>query len=428
MPSSTHLRKWLERLHIAFLAGLFPVLSETPVVNQITGLVARGHQVSVFGDQPTVVGPYHESIDRFDLLSRVSYRPEMPRTLVARWRGVGHLLATHTGADRTTLLRTLNPFVYAGRALSGTLAYQTAAFLPATSYDIIHGGFGEQGVKALRMKRLGTMRGPLITAFQGADLTKYIRGRSNVYRRLFREGDLFLPVSQFFAKRLAQLGCPSDRIVVLRTGVDLRLFTFEPRQHSQTLRLVSVGRLVEKKGIDDALHMVANLLRLGIEVRYDIIGDGHLRASLELLAGELGISDRVRFLGNQNQDKLPSHLAACQVLITPSVTAPSGDQEGIPNVIKEAMASGLPVVSTWHAGIPELIEHGKTGFLAPEHDPGALAAAVRTLNEQPAIWGPMAAAARQRIVADYDIEKQNDRLVEIYREVIARRIAATARG
>lgn len=404
-------------MRIAYLPGLFPVLSETPVVNQITGLVARGHEISIFGDRPVAAGRYHESIDRFGLLSKVSYRPDMPGSLLSRWAGVRELLATHTGSSRAVLLRTLNPFVFAGRALSGKLAYQTAAYLPPATFDIIHGGFGEQGVKALRMKRVGALRGPLVTAFQGADLTKYIRGRPAVYRRLFREGDLFLPVSQFFATRLAQLGCPSNRIVVLRTGIDLGLFAFQPRRHAGALRLVSVGRLVEKKAIDDALRMVATLRGWGIEVRYDIIGDGHLRPSLEQLAGALGISDRVRFLGAREQDTLPDLLAACHVLVTPSVTAPSGDQEGIPNVIKEAMAAGLPVVSTWHAGIPELIDNGISGFLAPEHDPEALAAAVRTLHEHPDLWEPLTAAARRRIEEDYDIEKQNDRLVEIYRSV-----------
>jgi colanic acid/amylovoran biosynthesis glycosyltransferase len=303
--------------------------------------------------------------------------------------------------------------VYAGRALSGKLAYQAAGYLPTTTFDVIHGGFGEQGVKALRMRRLGAIRGPIITAFQGADLTKYIRDRGEgVYRRLFKEGTLFLPVSQFFADRLLSLGASAEKIRVLRTGIDLKLFAFEPRTHAARLRLVSVGRLVEKKGIEDALHMVVKLKELGIEVAYDVIGDGPLRPVLEQQTRKLGIGDRTRFLGAQDQTQLPALLATAHVLLTPSVTAPSGDQEGIPNVLKEAMAIGLPVVSTWHAGIPELVEHGKTGFLAREHDPDGLAAAVRTLYEHPETW--------QRIVEDYDIEKQNDVLVQIYREITTR--------
>ncbi|MEO8295616.1 MAG: glycosyltransferase [Gemmatimonadota bacterium] len=408
-------------MHIAYLPGLFPVLSETPVVNQISGLVARGHDVAIFGDRPRTPGPYHESIDRYALMERAFYRPDIPQTLAGRWAGIPRLLRRHVGDSRSALLRTLNPLAYAVRALSGKLAYQTAGFLPAERYDIIHGGFGEQGVKALRMQRVGAIQGPIVTAFQGADLTKYTRKRPGVYDRLFQQGDMFLPVSQFFADRLAHMGCPTERTTVLRTGINLDLFSFTPRQHSANIRLVSVGRLAEKKAIHDALQVVANLRRLNLNVSYDIIGDGHLRSFLERRAEDLGIHGIVRFLGAAAQDTLPHLLSRCHILITPSVTAPNGDQEGIPNVLKEAMASGLPVVSTRHAGIPELIEHGKTGLLAPERDPDALTALVRTLYEHPEMWGPMTQAARNTIATDYDIEKQNDRLVEIYREVIARR-------
>ena len=407
-------------MRIAYLPGQFPMLSETPVINQISGLVARGHEVTIFGDKPKQPARYHESIDRLNLLPLARYTPPIPESFGKRWRGVGRLIASHKGASRSALLRTLNPLVYAGRALSGKLAYQTSAYLPVTTYDMIHGGFGEQGVKALRMKRVGAIRGPLVTAFQGADLTKYLRIRGDrVYRWLFKAGDLFLPVSQFFANRLIELGAPPAKTRVLRTGIDLKLFAFEPRSHSVSMRLVSVGRLVEKKGIEDALQMVSNLRRSGLDVSYDIIGDGPLRPSLERRTAELGIGSHTRFLGDQDQDRLPALLAGAHILLTPSVTAPNGDQEGIPNVLKEGMAIGLPVVSTWHAGIPELVEHGKTGFLAREHDPDGLTAAVRTLCEHPEAWGPITHGARSLIEREYDIEKQNDVLVGIYREVIA---------
>jgi colanic acid/amylovoran biosynthesis glycosyltransferase len=108
------------------------------------------------------------------------------------------------------------------------------------------------------------------------------------------------------------------------------------------------------------------------------------------------------------------------VLVTPSATASDGDQEGIPNVLKEAMASGMPVVATRHAGIPELVRDGVTGLLVPEHDPSALTVAVRALHDHPEMWPTLTHAARAVIEKEYDIEKQNDRLVEIYQQVVAK--------
>ena len=409
-------------MRIAYLPGLFPILSETPVLNQITGLIARGHEVDIFGDRPTRPAPYHPSIDQYGLLERVGYPEKIPAAAIDRWLGVSRMLARTTGESRAVLLRSLNPLVYASRALTGRLAYHAMPYLPPKRYDIIHGGFGEQGVKALRMKRLGAIQGPLVTAFQGADLTKYVLHRGpRVYRRLFRLGELFLPVSDYFARRLETLGCPRERTIVLRTGIDLKLFAFRPRTPAPHLRLVSVGRLVEKKGIADALEMMARLPTLGINASYDIVGDGPLRPDLESLARTLGVADRVRFLGNRDQTSLPGLLAEAQVLVTPSVVARNGDQEGIPNVIKEGMAAGLLVLGTRHAGIPELIRHGETGFLAAEHDPAGLAAAIRHLHGHPETWGTILGNARRLIEAEYDIEKQNDRLVDLYRQVTAAR-------
>lgn len=404
-------------MRIAYLPGLFPVLSETPVVNQITGLVARGHEVTIFADRPTTASPYHESIDRFHLLERTHYRPAIPSRLGERWAGVPGLFRAHP-EGRRVLRRALNPLVYAGRALSAKLAWQAVQYFPPGSYDIIHGGFGEQGVKALRMRRLGALQGPLVTAFRGADLTRYVRTRGpGVYRRLFREGSLFLPVSRHFADLLVAMGCPASRIQVLRTGISLSLYPFRLRERPERLGLISVGRLVEKKGLGDALQAVARLVGEGLALGYDIIGDGPLRDRLERQAQALGLAGVVRFHGALDQGRLPAWLDRADVLLAPSVTASDGDQEGIPNVLKEAMAAGLPVVSTRHSGIPELVEHGVTGLLAEEHDPAGLAGCLRRLIEEPGLWQPLTQAARERVERDYDIERQNDMLVELYREV-----------
>lgn len=172
--------------------------------------------------------------------------------------------------------------------------------------------------------------------------------------------------------------------------------------------------------------MMALLEAAGIEVSYDLIGDGPLRNSLEGLARELGVAPRVRFLGEQDQTTLPRLLDAAHILLTPSVLAADGDQEGIPNVIKEGMALGLAIVSTYHAGIPELVENGVHGYLAPERDPEALAAAVRQWHEHPDAWPRILDAARRRVEDDYDIEKQNDRLVELYEDVLQQTVTRSS--
>jgi colanic acid/amylovoran biosynthesis glycosyltransferase len=404
-------------VRIAFLPGLFPVLSETPVLNQITGLVRRGHEVDIFGDRPVQVVEHHPSIDALRLMERVFYRPDLPRGIFTRWRRSLALLARARGADRRALARSMNLLRFGTRSATGRLPLQAAQFLPVRSYDIIQGGFGEQGLKALRMKRVGAIRGKLVTAFRGADLSRFLASRGpSVYRRLFREGDLFLPVSQAFRARLESLGCPPDRILVHRTGIDLSAFPYQPASPGSGLRLVSIGRLVEKKGLEDGVNALHRLQSSGVSCSWTIVGDGPLRAGLEERVRRLGLA-RVEFAGAVPQAEVSSCLARADVLLAPSVRAANGDEEGIPNVVKEAMALGRPVVTTRHSGIPELVEHGVTGFLAGERDPAGLARAILHLHDHPEIWPSIQDSARRKVEQEYDIEKLNDRLVEIYRTV-----------
>jgi colanic acid/amylovoran biosynthesis glycosyltransferase len=404
-------------VRIAYLPGVFPMLSETPVLNQITGLVQRGHAVDIFGDRPKTVGPYHPSIDTLGLLDRAWYRPDLPPTALARWRKSFALLGETRGEERRALLRSMNVLVHGTRSATGRLPLQTAQFFPIRRYDVIQGGFGEQGLKALRMKRVGAIRGKLVTAFRGADLSRHVQSRgAMVYRRLFREGDLFLPVSYAFQSRLEQFGCATEKIAVHRTGIDLASFQFNPTPRGTRLRLIAVGRLVEKKGLEHALRALPKL-GPGVVESFTIVGDGPLRTHLETLARALGLAE-VSFAGAVPQGEITGLLARADVLLAPSTTAADGDEEGIPNVLKEAMALGRPVVSTRHSGIPELVEHGVTGLLADEKDPEGLAGAIRHLHSHPEIWPSLLDAARRRIEEEYDIDRLNDQLVERYTRLI----------
>jgi colanic acid/amylovoran biosynthesis glycosyltransferase len=177
---------------------------------------------------------------------------------------------------------------------------------------------------------------------------------------------------------------------------------------------VSVGRLVEKKGIGYVLEAVRRLREAGVAAEYEVVGDGPLRTTLEAEARRLAIGERVHFLGWQSQDQVAQALERAQVLVAPSITAGNADEEGIPNVLKEAMAVGLPVVSTATGGIPELVEHDVTGLLVPERDADTLAARLNELATHPERRAALARAGRARVERDYDIERLNDRLVMLF--------------
>ena len=408
-------------MRVAFLTALFPVLSDIPFLNQIVGLLERGHQVDVYADGPQPGGPFHPDVERFGLQSLTRYPLRWPAGRVDRWRAAAGVVLAHRGPARRTLLRTLDPTLFWHRAWTLDQLRRTARFLPTRPYDICYCAFGMDAPHALRLRRLGVLGGELVVAFRGADTTKYVARRGpRVYARTFRQARLLLPVCDFLARRLVELGAPAERVVVHRTGIDLRRWPY--REHAPVrdggLRLVTVGRLVEKKGIEHVLRAVRTLLDRGVDVEYRILGDGPRREGLTALAAELGLTDRVTLHGRHGQETVRAGLEGSDVLVAASVTAADGDEEGIPNVLKEAMALGLPVVGTRHAGIPELIEDGVSGFLVPERDDAALAGALEQLAREPARWAAMGRAGRARIERDYDIGQLNDRLAGLLENLI----------
>ena len=408
-------------MKIAFVTSRFPVLSDTPFLNQITGLIARGQDVDIYSDQPQEGVPYHPDVDRYDLLSRTTYVRTLPKRRAERLRLVRQTLRDAEPDERRMLLRSLNPLVYWKRALSLDQFRRTATYLPRRDYDICQCAFGYDGLKAVRVRRTGALGGRLVVSFRGADTTSYVARRHPlVYARVFREAAVLMPVSETLAELLRRMGAPEEKIHVHRTGIDLTRYAFRPRRREagEPVRFVTVARLVEKKGIDYALEALRRLLDGGTEFRYDVLGGGPLHAHLEARAAALGIADRVVFHGWAAQTEVREALERCHLLLQPSVTAANGDQEGVPNVLKEAMAAGVPVVGTRHGGIPELIDDGVEGRLVPERSAEALSAAIADLVRHAARWPDIGAAGRARVERDYDIDKLNDRLLDIYERLI----------
>ena len=166
------------------------------------------------------------------------------------------------------------------------------------------------------------------------------------------------------------------------------------------------------------MRAVRLLLDRGVRAEYRVFGDGPLRERLTALAGELGLGDRVVFEGRQGQEAVREGLDRADVLVAASVTAADGDEEGIPNVLKEAMASGMPVVGTRHAGIPELVDDGISGWLVPERDEAQLAEALVRLAAEPERWPAMGRAGRAKVEREYDIHRLNDRFAALLETLI----------
>jgi glycosyltransferase involved in cell wall biosynthesis len=285
---------------------------------------------------------------------------------------------------------------------------------------LIHAHFASGGRSALPLARALSV--PLIVTLHGSDVT--VRGsQRETYRQLREYATKFVCVSRFIRERALDAGFPAEKLCVHHIGIDRSLFSSSEKVGLSN-NVVFVGRLVEKKGCEYLLRAMQRVQQEQPECPLTIIGDGPLRASLEVLAQELGI--RCHFRGTQPSAVVREALSMAKVFCVPSVTAGNGDSEGLPTVLAEAQAMGIPVVSTTHGGIPEIIVNGVNGLLVPERDTGSLAAAIILLLADEQRWRQFHQAALRNVEQHFDLQAQTEQLEAIYSKLIGEDVTVAA--
>lgn len=292
----------------------------------------------------------------------------------------------------------------------------------ARKVALIHAHLGQTGVYGLHVARkLGL---PLVTSYYGHDVT--LRSSRDRFRpdywhywllsdALFRRGDRFLVLSRHMKAALAAQGCPEDKIRVVPLGVDLARFDLPHVPASGPLRVLMIGREVAKKGFDDGLAACALAREGGADLQVTLLGTGGpLKERLVAQARALDLP----VAWPDPASPVPIAMTNADVVLVPSKTSPSGDQEGTPTVICEAGAARLPVISTRHAGIPEQIDDGATGLLADEGDPAGLARHLVTLARDRAFGVALGQAAHAKMATSYSLSAQRRGVESVYDEVL----------
>jgi len=406
-------------MKIAFLVDKFPSISQTFVLNQIAGLVDLGHDVIVFAAKSGCEGNHHDSYEKHGLLKKTHYY-RIPKNKIARIVKAMFLIVKDAPKNSVAMLRSLNVFRYGKQALSLNLLFMSVPFLEKGPFDIVHCQFGTLGPFAVWLSQISQSKCKLVTSIRGYDVTLFMKKHPEAYRALFDKGDLFLPVCEFLKERLVELGCEEKKIVVHYSGIDCSKFNYVQRHRvlGEPVKVLTIARLVEKKGVAFAIEAVSRLVSEGEQIEYTVVGDGMLRESLQQLIEDMRIEGLVRLVGAKTHEEVNELIVQSHVLMAPSLTAGSGDQEGIPNVLKEAMASGLPVISTFHGGIPELVTDGVSGLLVPERDAGPLAAALGYLIRHPERCQEMGQAGRRQVEQKFDTKSLSKKLEGLYLELM----------
>lgn len=310
----------------------------------------------------------------------------------------------------------------------GLLPARVSTWVSSVRPSLIHAHFGPSGAVMLSVaRRLGL---PLVVSFHGTDattsdlyvwLSSYTTHRLYLLRRreLAALSDAVIVPSTFVRDVLvSRHGFPERKVVVIRHGVDLN--EFRPGTvKSEWGHILYVGRLIELKGLPYLLEAIYQLKQKFSAIHLTVIGDGPKRAQYEAMAVKL-LGSNVTFLGSQPPQVVRAYLERSYLFCMPSVTMPSGAAESFGMVFLEAMAMKVPPISFNVGGIPEVVKHGQTGFLAKERDVQGLTHYLKLLLENRELRERMGEAGRKWVEQEFDLEAQNDKLESLYDEIVLR--------
>jgi colanic acid/amylovoran biosynthesis glycosyltransferase len=406
-------------MKIAFVLNEFPALSETFILNQITGLLDLGHEVEIFAKFRPNQAKMHPEVEKYQLMKRVHYFPVIPRSKVIRVLKGIYFLIFNFHKDPIKILNSLNVFKHGRKALSLNLLYRLIPFL-GKEFDVIHCHFGPVGEEiGANLKQVG-FKGKLVTMFHGYDIRRGLKEGGSIYAQLFKFGDCFLAISGYNYKNLIRFGADPQKIIFHPVGIDVSKFPYKWCSHGvakpiNSIVVLTVARLVEEKGIEYGIQAVGRLLSKHpkLNLKYWIIGGGSLEKQLKEVAEELGLGRVVKFLGPMEHSRIIEYMQKADIFLLPSVA------EALPVVLMEAQAIGLPVVATSVGSVTEAMVNNKSGFIVRGGDADALAERLEYLIKHPEIWPKMGEEGRNFVERKFDVEKLNRKLVNIYKELIS---------
>lgn len=410
----------MQSLKVAFFVNVFPVLSEAFIMTNGAALLDAGCEVDIYAlEGPAPVTAERHGMLQTHALEARAHVAAPPAT--SAWAQAPQALARAVSGLGLRAFSVAALHAHRQRGLSLRPLYEAAAFQRRGHYDILHAQFCTLAPMVLRHRRAGALRGAMITHVRGYDIAAGLAARwPKLHPEAFGGADWAIANCEYFRQRAIALGADPARTSVVPSGVRPEAFPYLARlgPSSGGARLLGVGRLVEKKGFVYALHALRSVLNGGASARLRLIGEGPERAALEREINALGLQDHVALLGARSQETIAAELAEADIFLAPCVTASDGAEDAPINVLKEAMLAGLPVVSTLHGGIPELVEHGHNGLLVPERDSDALAQAVRALLDAPQTWAAMGAAGRAAVEERYSVHASTEALFKAYEEAL----------
>jgi glycosyltransferase involved in cell wall biosynthesis len=385
---------------VAYIMSRFPKLTETFILYEALALEQQGVAVELYPllrEPETVMHP-----EAAALVARAHYQPFVSWPIL---RANAAFLARdprrYLGALWALLRGTfgsLNFFVGALGIFPKTVYF--AQQMVAEGVEHVHAHFASHpAAAAFVIHRLVGI--PYSFTAHGSDL----HVDRHMLREKVAEAAFVVPISDY-NRELIVAECGEQhrgKLAVIHCGVDTSVFRPVERSRGGALAILCIGTLHEVKGQTYLIEACRLLRERGVDAVCRFVGEGEDRAALQAQIDAVGLSDRVQLLGRRTREQIAALLAETDVVVTPSVPTKSGKREGIPVVLMEAMGSGVAVVASRLSGIPELVEHERSGLLAPPRDAEALAEALARLAADPELRARLGEAGREKVVREFDV-------------------------
>ncbi len=399
---------------IFFVLSEFPVVSHPFLYNQIQEVMRREEydvKIIIFKRSKMKVHQTYEELNE----RVIEFPINIGERSFSRFSRIIKSFFLLMLKNPKVFIRSLNFSRYSINSKNFTYLILSSLFLDIDA-DIVHSHFGPVARMLADLKEIGAVKAKLLSSFHGADITVYPKQYGKkYYERLFQASDLFTGNSRFIISKMVENNCPPNKIVKIPECLNLSQFSFRGKAPERgVLRILTVGRMVEKKGYEYSLGAVALLKKQGIPFIYDIIGDGPLKESILKLAFDLDIMPELNFHGAMPQEKVKSFYETAHIFLLPSVTGANGDTEGQGLVLQEAQAIGLPVLATLHNGFPDSIIDGTTGYLVPEKDAQALFEKLLEFHKDENLCNQMGEKGRQFVEDKFDAKVVINNLIDVY--------------
>lgn len=398
-------------LRVAYLVKRYPRFSETFIVNEILAHEEAGLPLEIFALKPSNDTHFQDEIAR--VRAPVRILPHSGLKAATLWDGLCSAQRKLPGFPEALPSAWSEPVSVVHQALV------FAEALVDSRIDHVHAHFGTSPATVAGLAARFAGISYSFTA-HAKDLYHENVDRDDLRRR--HDGHATIVTVSDFNRRclVEEFGFDSRRIERVYNGLDLDRFRYAP-PILRPQRIIAIGRLIEKKGFDDLIDACGLLQDAGARFECRIIGMGPEESRLRERIGTLGLADRVSLLGPLPQHRVRSELEEAAVFAAPCVVAGDGDRDGVPTTLIEAMALGVPCVSTDVTGIPELVRHEETGLVVPQHDPKALAGALGRLLDRSGDRMEFSIQGRKHVEAEFDVRRSTRRLREIFRSAVAER-------